>query len=106
MKSLVEYINEGSGYRYCAMYKKKDGDWGRMSMNDLRDFEPTNDMVYWEVINTTNPDLEDIDALINWHGEGGYWANVLKNSMNPEKASKDARILDKYDLEYLKKKRK
>lgn len=105
ISSLDEYINE-SGYRYLAMYTKKDTGWERVPLNNLRDFEPDSDMTYWETVNMTNSDLSDIDALINWHGEGGYWSNVYNNSINPEKAPKDAKILKGRDLELLKKKRK
>ena len=113
MKSLVEFINEshiteGKINYILTWYKEGVGvDYTYISSPDDR--RRVSDALYYDIFKYNATDNTDVSQLVGWGNKGdkpyGYWAHVLYNSENPDKADKNATILKGRKLEQLKKKR-
>lgn len=110
MKSLTEYILEVKNKYVLTWYKEGIGS-GHTFISNPNDLSSVKDALYWDLTvldSTTN--ASEVSDLIAWYNKGdephGYWAHVLYNSENPNKADKNANILKGRKLEELKRKRK
>lgn len=117
MKDIVckinDNINEGKNPRYCVNVIIPNFGHDRRMTDDWKSLvksEWCKKAKYYEVMDMTKPNFTDLDALIEWHGEHGYWANLYDNNKaykdDPENAPKWVNIISKKDLEELEKKKK
>lgn len=93
MKSLKDRINESliaeaTVYKYCIQWIDNEGQNFRMTTNDykavLKDIQGK--YKYYEVMDMNKPNFSEPEALIEWSGKDGYWANAYLASTDPENA--------------------
>ncbi len=106
MKDINNYINESAQPKYCVnVYiqgvgndRKLTNDW-----KSLVNSEWCKKAKYWEVLDMKSSNFADIEGLIAWHGEGGYFANIYNASKNPDKAESWETVVKGKELEKLEK---
>lgn len=86
MKNIVNFITE-SAPKYVFSWILKNGRSDRVAINDYKDVlsEIAGEYKYYEVMKNSSSNFSEVDGLVEWSGEGGYWANVLDRAENPEK---------------------
>lgn len=108
MKNLSEVLKESilneARMRYCVNYFNRV--WDRILTNDWKKVvssEPVSGASYWDVSDMNSYNSSEPEALIAWHGEGGYWANKYDISKHPEKCGKWDRPFSGDDLKKIEK---
>ena len=107
MKTINNYISESSTRSRYAIKFAENGKKGYNTIfsNDWqKDVDRSWD--WYEVYDMSKSNFSEPDAVIAWHGEDCSWAQIIKNSENPEEAPKWATILKSREIELLKKREK
>ena len=92
MKSLKDKINESliteaTSHKYCVEWITDEGNF-RTTTNDYKKVisDLKGNYKYYEVMDMTKSDFSEPEALIEWSGKDGYWANAYLASTDPENA--------------------
>ena len=107
MKTINNYISESSTR---SRYAIKFAESGKKGYNTIFSNDWQNDVDsswdWYEVYDMSKSNFSEPDSVIAWHGEDSSWAQIIKNSENPDEAPKWSTILKPRQIESLKKREK